>query len=434
MQMPLSGRPAEIRGVITTFLMERRDAKLDKLLPDDPKHSELHRQFDFSTWIEDASRRVAQIQAVTHSLKPIHPDAKGTNFYMPPQSLPVHDLVGSHALGSDFAGDVVGNAAALDVYKFLKLSHDGQSLMELVLTRDPDLIAAMSDDSDQAETWMAAFAGIILARGKTASHGFAKQLYWLVGDDPSDDAGYHLLAPLYASSLAHRVFALINEDRFSESAKAARKARRDGEFSERPVHEYTELAVQKLGGTKPQNISQLNSERGGNNYLLASLPPSWQSPDVHPLLHVDSMFQRFERRKTVKAIVRELLQFLKVNPVSNLQTREYVKAKVAGLLDELLEFGAEYRTLPPSWSQHPDCDLGTAEKHWLDPHGVAAAVRSGEMSKPNDSARVLSEAFARWLNHQLRDPLPMGDPEDRHWRTLALVEFEAEDWEIDHVE
>ncbi|MBA3487646.1 MAG: type I-F CRISPR-associated protein Csy1, partial [Lysobacter sp.] len=365
---------------------------------------------------------------------PIHPDAKGTNLYMPPKSLPVHDLVGSHALGSDFAGDVVGNAAALDVHKFLKLSHDGQSLMELVLSRDPDLAAALSDDPDQAETWMTAFAGIILARGKTASHGFAKQLYWLVGDDPTDDAGYHLLAPLYASSLAHRVFALINEDRFSESAKAARKARRDGEFSERPVHEYTQLAVQKLGGTKPQNISQLNSERGGSNYLLASLPPSWQSRDVQPLLNTDSMFHRFERRRNVKAIVKELLQFLKANPASNFPTREHVKAMVAALLDELLEFGAEHRTLPPSWSQHPDCDLGIAEKHWLDPHGVAAAVQAGEMSQPNDSAGVLSEAFARWFNHQLRDPLPMGDPEHQQWRNLALVEFEAEDWEVDHVE
>ncbi|MHB8911744.1 MAG: type I-F CRISPR-associated protein Csy1, partial [Lysobacter sp.] len=195
--------------------MERRDGKLDKLQPDDPKRVELHRQFDFSTWIEDAARRVGQIQVVTHSLKPIHPDAKGTSLYSTPLSLPALGVVGSHALGRDFAGDVVGNAAALDVYKFLKLSHGGgQTLLELMLARDADLAAALSDDPAQAETWMAAFAGLTLARGKTASHTLAKQLYWLVGDDPCDDGDYHLLAPLYASSLAHRVFATINDDRF----------------------------------------------------------------------------------------------------------------------------------------------------------------------------------------------------------------------------
>ncbi|MEX8519850.1 MAG: type I-F CRISPR-associated protein Csy1 [Leptothrix sp. (in: b-proteobacteria)] len=405
---------------------------MDKLDPDDPKRTELQQQFDFKTWIDDAARRVGQIQAVTHSLKPIHPDAKGTNLYSPPQALPALPLVGSHCLGADFAGDVVGNAAALDIYKFLKLAHQGRSLLELVLARDADLAAALSDDPAQAEDWMDAFAGITQARGRLASHTNAKQLYWLTGDDPHDDASFHLIAPLYASSLAHQVYLTIQDDRFSEEAKAARQARRDGEFSERPVREYPQLAIQQLGGTKPQNISQLNSERRGNNCLLASLPPIWKSAAVTPPLGTESMFRRYERRPEVRRLLKTLLDFLKSDPARNIETREYREELVNGLIDELLQFSAELRSLPAGWSETPECRLGSAEKHWLDPDGVAAACAAAGQSLPSDSAERLSMAFGNWLNAQLRDPLPMGDTEFLHWRDLLLEQIEAEEREGRH--
>ena len=51
---------------------------------------------------------------------------------------------------------------------------------------------------------------------------------------------------------------------------------------------------------------------------------------------------------------------------------------------------------------------------------------------PTDSAEQISQAFARWLNRQLRDPLPMGDPEYLHWCALAQAELDAEEWEMNH--
>ena len=90
-------------------------------------------------------------------------------------------------------------------------------------------------------------------------------MYWLCGDDPLDDRGYQVLAPLYASSFAHSVFRIIDEDRFGADGKEARQAKREQQMHPRGFHEYAGLAIQKLGGTKPQNISQLNSERRGNN-------------------------------------------------------------------------------------------------------------------------------------------------------------------------
>lgn len=426
-------RSAELRAVIVEFLNKRLADKLDGIKGDGPdeqqKRDQLRQQFIPATWLEDAARRAAQIQAVTHSLKPIHPDAKGTNLYCPPRTLATLPVVGSHCLGDTFAGDVVGNAAALDVYKFLKQEHQGQTLLALAASGDVDLAHALSDDPAQAQAWMSAFASLTTPRGKPTSHTLAKQLYWPVGGDLHDDASYHLLAPLYASSLAHQLFQTLQDDRFSDAAKAAREARKTGQTSERPVRDYPNLAVQQLGGTKPQNISQLNSERWGQNSLLASLPPQWQSADLKPLLGTESMFSRYKFRPAVKVNLGALLAFLKTDPTRNVDTRDRRAAYVDNLIDDFLQFTAEVRSLPPGWTANRACHLPDAQARWLDPEGTAQADAELERPTPTDTHERIAEAFANWLNAQLRDPLPLGDPEFDEWRKAMAEHILAEERE-----
>lgn len=426
MSLSLSGRSAELRATILRFLQERRDGKLEKLAADDPQRQSLIAQFEFVTWIDDAARRVGQIQAVTHSLKATHPDARGTNFYRPPEGLTKHEAVGSHHLGTDFSGDVVGNAAALDVHKFLKVEYEGRKLLDLMLAGDGDLLSALSDDRAQAATWTQAFTGIVESRGKLASHTQAKQLYWLIeGRDPLEDASYQLLAPVYASSLAHRVFQTINGDRFSESAKLARQARRDGVFSEQGFREYPHLAIQNLGGTKPQNISQLNSERGGNNYLLASLPPLWKARNATAPLRTDSVFHRFSRRDDVRLTLRVLRTFLETNPPSNIKTRNHRDMLVAELIEALFRLEAELASLAPGWSKSAECRLPDDEQLWLDPGRAEKdedfATRHASEAWPKD----ICDRFANWLNGRLSGKLLMGDPEHTYWRNLLMEELES---------
>lgn len=435
-------RSAELRAVIVEFLNKRLADKLDGIKGDDPedepqrqqRRTELHQQFQPATWLEDAARRASQIQAVTHSLKPIHPDAKGTNLYCPPATLASVPVVGSHCLGDDFAGDVVGNAAALDVYKLLKLEHEAQSLLALAASGDVDLAHALSDDPAQAQAWMSAFASLTTPRGKPTSHTLAKQLYWPVGDDLHNDACYHLLAPLYASSLAHQLFQTLQDDRFSDEAKAAREARKAGQFSERPVREYPHLAVQQLGGSNTQNISQLNAQRRGNNHLLASLPPVWRSMEIKPLLGSESLFPRYSRRPGVKAALRDLLAFLKTDPKGNKPTRQRRAALVDTLIDEFLQLRAELRSLSPGWSQQPDCALTDLHARWLDPTGCAQADAEFSRNPPTDVAERISAAFATWLNAQMRSPLSVGDDEFAVWRKEMLTQIEAEERESSDVE
>lgn len=239
-------------AAITTFIHERLSGKLEKLKAEEEgKRTELIAQHQPTAWLEDAARRVQQIQAVTHSLKPIHPDARGTNLYVEPRSLPPLVELGSHALGERFVGDVVGNAAALDVYKLLKLEVHGRSLLAALLAQDADALAALHTDPAQAQALRDAFVSLTQPRAESpSSHTLAKQLYWLTGADACDDAHYTLLAPLYATSLAHAVHAQVQEDRFGEANTAARKARRERKMHDGVFHDYPGLAVQNMGGVK----------------------------------------------------------------------------------------------------------------------------------------------------------------------------------------
>lgn len=417
------------QAAITAFISQRLHTKLEKLKEDDPKRSELLQQHQPATWIEDAARRVGQIQAVTHSLKPIHPDARGTNLYVEPASLPPLQELGSHALGNAFAGDVVGNAAALDVYKLLKLEVDGRSLLAALLAQDAGALAALHPEPAQAQALRDAFVSLTQPRAEgPSSHSLAKQLYWLTGDDACADGDYALLAPLYATSLAQAVHTQVQEDRFGDANKAARQARRERKAHDGVFHDYPDLALQNMGGTKPQNISQLNSERRGINYLLSSLPPQWRSSAARLPVKADSVFDRlFIARPEVRRTLRALRQFLESEPEPNLATRNRREELMDTLVDELVSLAAELQqVLPPGWTLDDERfePLNRDEQLWLDPLR-AERPDQGDFAHEwlwMDWPSAIGKRFANWLNDQLRGKLPLGDAEAREWQKVLLTD------------
>ena len=425
MSPPLTGRPARLRSAIDTFLHDRLEGKLKGLADDDPQRDKLRAQYHRPAWVADAARRAPQIQLATHVLKATHPGAQGSSLFAPPATLPDHGLVGSRCLGERFDADVVGNAAALDIVQFLRVEVDGRSLLSLMAGPDVDLPLALSDDEAEARGWIAAFAAIGRPGATVSSHTLAKQVYWLVGDDPLDDEAYHLLAPLYASSLAHRVYQTIQTDRYGEAAQAARKARRLSEHSDTETRDYPDLAVQQLGGTKPQNISKLNSERRGVNYLLASLPPLWTLSAAKPPLHTDSVLRRFGRRSTVRAAVRALRRFLESGPPPTQPTRERTNQLAGQVVDEFFELELELHGLAPGWSAQPECRLVDAERHWLDPLRGESDADFAVQREQSDWPADLAARFANWLNDELSGRLAFDDGSYGHWHALLLDELRA---------
>lgn len=437
-----ASRAGAFRNAIASFIEARREAKL-KGKEDD---ADAASKYDYATWLADAARRVGQIQAVTHVLKATHPDARGSSLHVAPSSLPRHAEIGSHLLGDDYAEDVVGNAAALDVFKLLKLEVEGKRLIDWMQAGDVDLQAALSEDVAQARHWMQAFASLVRELAEPITHPMAKQLYWLAGDTPQNDSHYHLLQPMFASALVHAVHADIQDARFGDADKAARQAKRDGKPADAIYRDYRDLVARKLGGTKPQNISQLNSERGGVNYLLASLPPpAWKPRAGASLLKIESVFD--EKRgaflffREVRQSIRELADFLKINPDRNKDTRDQVDALLRDIADALAMFGAEVRGRSGSgWTRHADCQLLLCEQLWLDPERTELLERDdpehphwreddlafNEAYERGDWADEVATRFGLWLNGQLRkrsDKLvALGEAEMRHFARQAILD------------
>ena len=424
---------AQIRATIAGFLQDRLQPKLDKLKDDDDEaRQKLIAEHQPASWIADAARRVGQIQQVTHAIKFTHPSADGSSLSSAGNPAAGASVVGSHVLGGAAAADVVGNAAALDVYKFLRLSVDGRSLLDRAIGRDPALAEALSEDPDQAAEWMAAFAGLPEPKGRPASHKLAKQIYWPLGD-----GRYHLLAPLLSSPLAHAVHRRIGEDRFSDDAKAAREARRAGKAHPGGYRDYPNLVIQSFGGSKPQNISQLNSERRGENFLLASVPPIWQSPAIRPPLKTETVFSRyFERRREVRRLSEALRDYLRrvADARNNIRIRETRADLVTDLCGEVLHMAAELRTyLTPGWTAGPECQLNLAEQCWLDPARSQLDDTFATQLRRGDWKDEVCLRFGNWLNARLQtDQTHFGEAESQAWQTalggeLKLLREELDD-------
>ena len=320
------------------------------------------KKLDFcaASWLDSASKRASQISIATHVLKYTHSEAKGTNIYV--KSREIQDDHLSIYVSTDSLNkakdDVVGNAAVMDVAGLLQIEFNGVTFLDLIARNDSSLLAPFADSETRLLLWMKGFQSILFDR-KLSSDTLAKQIFF-----PVKNSDYHLLAPLYASSLSQAFYDRINENRFGEKAKDARERKKNGEYSDVIIYDYPDLAIQKFGGTKPQNISRLNSLRGGRSYLLRSAPPVWKSVKKPPIKKND-FWKGYEREviQIIKEFNRYLITIHNLN--SNKNIRNKIQAYVDQLLDGLLLSAAGVQVMEPGWSKISEISLN--EQLWLDP-------------------------------------------------------------------
>lgn len=392
---------------------------------------ELEKKYEVRTWLTDAAARAGQISLVTHAVKYFHGDAKGSSVYSTVRNNETAYLT-TATLPSP-AADAVGNSAALDVAKLLQTEHEGDSLLASLKRGDFSALAALAENEMQAKQWISGFMQA-LSDKTLSTHQLAKQLYF-----PVSDAGeYHLLSPLYSSSLAHALFQRISHARYSEASVAARKARREGHGHPEAVQYFPDLAVQNMGGTKPQNISYLNSARGGKNHLLRCAPPQWQQSLKPPVSHKTFLTAVSPK---VTRVVSDLRRYL--HTVYERDNTMEIRQQRAEYVDELIgmifSYAAEIQSLTDlqGWSQREDCVLKAAHQLWLDPLRQHTDPDFKLRREGGEWISEIAEDFAHWLNTRLKqdEKLNVGAVEFREWSVLMrrrLREFDAaqqENWQ-----
>lgn len=433
-------RSQRIRAVMQTHVTDRLAKALDKWKGKDDAQTrkgiaDAREKYQLTRILEKGVKANGMALA-THIAKGIHPDLKiknHTNLQVRFDELSSLNEVGSHVLDfqlsiADITGDGAYNAAAYELYLLLDCSVDGVSLAELLQSGDLDAINSLSTEAADPAKFAEEVLSLLESKcAKPAVHTLSKQVYWLTESNPSTDSDYHLLAPLYPASLVHQAHLQIHPTRYGEKNTTARKAKRDGKTHEGVYQEYRDWAVQKMGGTKPQNISHLNSERRGENYLLASLPPaSWKANQRYLPFHASSVFDRaFGARPVIRGTVKAFLAFLLTNPASNEPTRVQVRDYQETLKDELIIYAGELQSQPAGWSlDERYTDLALPEKLWLDPERVALPEETAfaEKWQRMDWPEQVGKRFANWLNAQLQGKLSVGDAEAREWRRVLLAD------------
>ncbi|QSX37560.1 type I-F CRISPR-associated protein Csy1 [Shewanella sedimentimangrovi] len=391
-----------LSSAIDDYISARLEAKPDKWLTK-------------GEWLDDAAKRAKQITLVTHAPKFTHGDARGIGARVEGQE--GEDYLSTASLTVPVI-DVIGNAAALDVANLLLLEADGKRLVDLIRNGDSSPLAAFTKEKVQLDSWCDGFSQVLVG-GSVTTHTLAKQIYFPV------DKGYHLLSPLFASSLCHALYQRIDQSRFGDEAKAARDVRRKKEFSDLTIVDFPHLAEQHFGGTKPQNVSLLNSKRYGRAYLLSCQPPSWQDRLTAPQSEAH-FWKRYEYR--VAPILRELSHFLKL--LEQADNNDAIKQRRAGFVDDLmgalLNYAAELRTLPAGWSRAMAEPMSETFCRWLDP--------TDNQKLSDEEANQIGLEFGRWLNKRLQKRLAhIGDAELHVWRRLLarqlrLLKQDLEGW------
>lgn len=427
---------------ISRFLEQQIDSKSEKLqkqlmkAQEDGNHAvitecqtqidEIKKKFERVHWLDLAVNSMAkQLKFGTHISKGIHPDAKGDNVNLIPKQQRLNTLVGTHSLANP-ALDANGNAAALPLASFFDFDvGQGVKVRDLILADNEQFIASLSDDKEMAGHYHACFKHVLQSTIENpATHERNKQMLWVTNDNTVnhlDELQYINIIPLYPSALTYAVYLKINELRYSEENKKALENR----FKPNALHtsyvSMPNLAIVQLGGSKPQNISQLTSRQGGRNYLLPSLPPKISQGREFSL---SKFCENFFESKTLKYHIQDDFNYV-VQVVKDTRNTIDVRDKRKDAIDRLLHtiFGIAHalQNKPAGWSKHYALPL--AQKIWLDPYRAdldGEAKFADEKTKQHWQKTILQD-FASWFNQQLRSTVKelkfdFADAEYNEWQ------------------
>ncbi|MBM3194085.1 MAG: type I-F CRISPR-associated protein Csy1 [Chlamydiae bacterium] len=319
------------------------------------KGSELEDLLGVGAEIEKASKNASKIELASHVMKFSHSSSDGSNILCEPgdaeSNAEMKHYISSETLTNRKLDIAYKSAGFSRAASLVMLEVGGETLRDCLLRGDSSPLEPFAESSDQLKSWMECFTKI--EPKKLPSAHKAKQIFF-----PLDDGSYHLLAPLFSSSLCHYFYEEIN----SEEAKEARRRKKDKEFCEHGFKAFKRMAKIVIGGSQPQNVSFLNSKRGGTVYLFNAEPPEWKDLKKPPLTE-KIFWWNFRRFSTID--FEKYTKFLEEEKENNLEIRKKSHDFRFRIYQALLEYVENIYGFEPGWSENSS--LSIAFKLWLDP-------------------------------------------------------------------
>lgn len=410
-QTPIPINEQQIKQAIQAFLTAQYDKKTEKeqkLLAkaiednDVAKIAELNDllqpfkdKYYPDTWLTEAKKMAENVQVGTHVSKGVHPSSRGDNVNFTDSVS--HDFVNTKTITSRLL-DANSPRGAIDLplvsfFEWEAVAGSGIKMRDVILQNSPAVMASFAENLSVSQAYQQAFLTCLnnqLTQPKT--HESNKQILWAIEGD------YRTLVPLYPTVLAHEVFQHINAKRYSDDNKTARDNRHKKTVEQKPYVTIKDLATLQLGGTKPQNVSQLMSKQGGRNYLLPSLPPKFtQSQDIRISDNDETMFDNKALQFRAKKNLNLLFKLMKTQ-YNNANIRNTCESLVHDIAYQVLQ-NAHYiqQNRPAGWSKNSH--LSPSQRYWLDPQraNLEGEEEFKQQREQTDWRKEIETQFADWL-------------------------------------
>lgn len=410
---------------IQNYFSERKEAWLKKNIKAAMQEHELQelsqlteQKFSLNEWLPNAAKRAGQISMSSHPCTFSHPSArKNKNGYVSSVLAEIDRIEDGYLKTGNVsvATDALGNAAALDVYKFLTLvMQDGDKLF-IHIQQETDLAQRLlAIKSTNYQELRSGFLAMDEGATESITSSKIKQVYFPVGDD------YHQLSLLTNSGMVYQLRSRLDKLRsdklrFSEEIKELCDKKRKNEFSEQGYSEIYGLTTIGYGGTKPRNISVLNNQNGGKAHLLFSLPPSIEERNVHfpKSDFFTESFKKYEYANNFKAL-HKLFQ----TDYNNIKLRDARDHNLQQIIDLLIEKMWAVRAVSQAQYHAQTSSLSSTQRTWL--HDDFADERKKSEQWLNSLITEISAWLSRSYEKVLdKKAIKLGEAERLHFAEVV---------------
>lgn len=401
---------------------------------------ELSKSFKFDIWMNKfINEKVKFISVVTHSGKGVHTAIKHCNVNYIVQTKPESQRYVSSATPQKLSFDCTNDAAkSTSVFKFFnQIIKDNITVFDLIIKDSSELLSALSDDIEIAKSYLVTLKKAIFNDfSHPKASELSKQIFWpnsTASYLSQQENNYRLLIPLYPNSLCYIVYQKV-QTRNSQENKKARIQRSKREIEHNSYFSFNDLAILKLGGTKPLNVGQINQLQKGNNFLLPSMPPKFEKTKFPSIGTQKETIFDHSLQYFCRFGFRLLFEMVKVsNKVPNnvIDESENRKDAFAVILSLLLKFARHIQTtLPAGWSR--ESSLNFNQKLWLDPNRVDLEDETEfkQQYELGNWQEEIEKQFAFWIQKALEEKhtkikQQFSNSEFREWRREFSIVVKA---------
>ena len=379
-----------IEQVFSHFLHKQKSAWLERKSkgkePTSDLVSESEIRYEKNTWLAKAVKQ-ARYAITTHASTFTHPDAKTSCFLFESPRVKNGFLITNNVQCQN-SFDLFGNAATdsfvKEIYLFLIEPVQDQKIWDYFANETDEIkkfIELFSLDFNDAKN---AFSKLMIDPEAPKTHRLLKQVYFPVNEQ------YHLLSLLTPSIVTTEFLNRVNRIKFSESSKEARVFKKENKFHEHGFDELFDLTEIAFGGSKPQNVSVLNSQNAGRAYLLSSAPPQFEKRTIR--LPKTDFFAQCLYRKNFQDSFLQLHKLMQLD-VNNIDIRTAIRNIIQFVIDQVMFQAFKIRqSYAEGWSNEDYyVSLPKLQRVWLDDFYENEREQDGEWRDE------LSREIARWI-------------------------------------